>query len=228
MVKLTYGKLAFAFVICFGASTAAEEMLCENGIVTVSASTDTYFPAMCTAADRALSFLESCDLRPPDPLTVSISDLQDQTCLGLFHCGEGQIDVLSPDGIDARRSSIGLFSALPTDRLFESVIVHEIAHAAMDNTPCPYQNCVTSSEYFAYSVQLSELSDAEREMVFPEADKNAPKKRVLRDQINAMILYMAPDIFIDKVWHHLMERGDVCTQLRGVQDGIIVFDVFHP
>ena len=219
-----------ALVLTCGATVpaTAAERLCDNGVVTVSAEDDTLFPAMCTASDRALTLFEQCELDPPEPVKVSLSGLLDQTCLGLFHCGEAQIEVLPPDAIEARRSKIGILKALPTDRLFESVIVHEIAHAAMDNTPCPYENCVASSEYFAYSVQMMDLTDAERALVFPENGGDTPLERVKHDEINAMILYMAPDLFIEKVWRHITAKDDVCVQLHGVQDGTVVFDTFHP
>ncbi|WP_218588614.1 DUF6639 family protein [Marivita hallyeonensis] len=207
------------------AGAVAETRLCTNGLITVQSDTPTHLGAMCSASDRALSLMDECGLRKPAPVTISVSDLDPPTCLGLFHCGEATIEVLSPDMIEARRSETGVYSDIPADRLFESVIVHELGHAAMDQTPCPYGNCVATSEYFAYTFQLLDLSEEDRATVVPQAEQPVDVKR---DQINSMLLFMAPDVFVRNVWGHVSSRGDICTQLRGVQDGIIVFDRFHP
>lgn len=211
-----------------GVSSSAEEFRCENGLVTIRNSPGALHPAICTASDRALSLLQSCDLKPPEPVEIQLSELSDKTCIGLFHCGEALIEVLPPEALDARRSAVGAFNGLPTPRLFESVIVHEIAHAAMEDVPCPYDSCVASSEYFAYSIQLLDLTEAERNLVVPPPDNGTEPTRVTHDQVNALILYMAPDLFITKVWRHVTAKNDVCTQLKRVQDGTLVFDTFHP
>lgn len=212
-------------------STAhAETQLCENGVVTAHSPQQNHLPLMCAAADRALTVFDQCALTPPTAIDIFVSDLSDQSCLGLFHCGEARIEVIAPDIIDTKRSDIGLFNPLTSERLFESVIVHEIAHAAVDLTPCPLASCVATSEYFAYTVQLLDLTEDERETVMASASAASalPADPVKHDEINAFLLYMAPDLFVDKVWRHVTGRGDPCLQLRRIQDGSLIFDRFHP
>lgn len=225
MIRTHARRLILCLVGLCPTVSGAETRICENELVTVESADASHLDAMCNASDRALALLQSCDLAPPDPVTVSVAEIEQPTCLGLFHCGEARIEVLSPALIAERRTETGVFKDIPPSRLFQSVIVHELSHAAMDNTPCPVDSCVATSEYFAYTLQLLDLSKEDRNTVVAT---DPPENRVTHDQINSMILFMAPDIFVQNVWGHVTGRGDICAQLRAVQDGIVVFDRFHP
>ena len=214
-----------ATLIALSNPALAETRMCANELVTAHSQDSSLLPAMCAASDRALALFDKCGLAPSGPVEITISELTGQSCLGLFHCGEARIEVLAPSAIDSQRSTIGVFNTLSTPRLFESIIVHEMAHAAMDQTPCPYDNCVATEEYFAYGAQLLDLSEQEREQVLRD---ETPASRITHDEINAFVLYMAPDIFVEKVWGHVSRSADVCGQLQRVQDGSLIFDRFHP
>lgn len=228
MTFLHVRNIVLSLAVLWPATSSAEAQICENALITVKSPDAALLDVMCDASDRALALIDQCELIPPDPITITVADIQPASCLGLFHCGEARIEVLSPDLIEARRSETGVFKHIDASRLFQSVIVHELSHAAMDNTPCPVQNCLATSEYFAYTLQLLDLSKKERATVVGPEPSEPSEDRIKHDQINAMILLMAPDIFVGNVWGHVTARGDICTQLRAVQDGIVVFDRFHP
>lgn len=38
---------------------------------------------------------------------------------------------------------------------FESVILHELAHAALDDMPCSFPSCIVGQEYIAYAMQIT-------------------------------------------------------------------------
>lgn len=207
------------------ASVHAETLVCDNGLATVDSHDPKHLPKMCTATDRALAVLDRCALQHPSHVQISVAELENKSCLGLFHCGEGRVEVLSPEEMALRRKDTGLFQHIPPERMFESVIVHEFAHAAMDQTPCPFDACAATSEYFAYSIQLLDFSDEE---LAPLEETTAEMPTVGYDEINLFIYFMAPSKFVEKVWAHVKERDSICAQLRRVQDGIVLFDKFHP
>ena len=56
--------------------SGAETRICENELVTVESADASHLDAMCNASDRALALLQSCDLAPPDPVTVSVAEIE--------------------------------------------------------------------------------------------------------------------------------------------------------
>jgi hypothetical protein len=217
-----FPPLLFALV---SASAFAGTMECDNGVAVVHSNSDPLLAQMCQASDDAIEVMTACGLTPPSHIEITVRSKILAECLGVFHCGENRIEVLSPQSLSTMRDQAGVFAHLSADRMFQSVIVHEMAHAAFDNTPCPYENCVATSEYFAYAVQILELSDQER---LPIVELTEEKGKVSRDAINAFVLFMAPDRFVTSVWAHLSTRPDMCGYLQDVQSGITVFDRFHP
>ncbi|MDU8913095.1 DUF6639 family protein [Aestuariicoccus sp. MJ-SS9] len=204
----------------------AGELACDNGIVQATAENADTAAAICAASDAALAQLGRCDLpMPKAPLSIVTQEDLGDNCVGLFHCGESLIEILPPEKLSEKRSELGLFQALSDERLFESVIQHEIAHAVYDRTPCPIDTCIASSEYFAYVVQIMALTDPERDAVLADLDETV---QIGRDVINPFVLFMAPDRFALLSWQHISQRGDRCAYLRQVVDGSIVFDREHP
>lgn len=126
---------------------------------------------------------------------------------------------MSPETLGQVRSDDSLFAPLSDDVCFASVITHELAHAAMDAVPCPFQACVATTEYVAYAMQLRSLPDMLRTEVIRDASQV-----VVRDEINPMIALMAPDIFARKAWLHFSQRPDPCGYVDWIMQGDIVFD----
>ncbi|MBV2360780.1 hypothetical protein KUH32_13420 [Thalassococcus sp. CAU 1522] len=216
--------LALSFAGMAGA-VMAQPQACDNGIVTAVADDPALRTAICTASDRGLSVLRDCGLRQPETLTIAAVAQVDTPCLGLFHCGEQFVEVLTPGAMSELRDSEGLFAHLPVERLFDSVVAHELAHSTMDGAPCPFDNCIASQEYFAYAVQIASLTETERA---PIEARLEPDQKVSRDNINAMILFMAPHRFGAYTWVHLTQRDGMCAYLGRVQSGDLVFDRPHP
>jgi hypothetical protein len=203
----------------------AETKACDGVPVTVSGAEPGFAARICAAAGAAIAHFDNCALGMPPPVTITTTDTLDQGCIGLFHCGENRIEIPTPEALDAARPYLTLFGHLPTERLVESVVLHELAHALYEDTPCPYEICIASSEYFAYSLQLSALTEAERA---PVAARIAEMGPISRDSVNPVMLFMAPDRFVATVWAHFEARPDACEMWRGLLDGLILFDRPHP
>lgn len=218
-------RIILACLVALSAPARAETLACENGIVTAAAPTGEIARQICAASDRALAVLDSCVLTPPDAVEIRALTEIANDCIALFHCGEGLIEILTPQAMHARRSDSALFASLPLMRLFESAIMHEIAHAAFDDTPCPFDACVASGEFFAYTLQIASLSDTERAALNGMVPAG---ETVSRDAVSAMMLYMAPDRFAAQSWAYLNQRGDICQFLQGVQAGAVIFDRMRP
>ena len=106
------------------------------------------------------------------------------------------------------------------------MIFHELAHAAYDGTPCPFgDTCRATMDYLAYSLQIRALDEATREKMGLHP---VPQTPVSADEINAMILLLAPDRFAAKAYAHLMQQPDPCAFVAQVAAGKVFFDYAAP
>ncbi|WP_425070934.1 DUF6639 family protein [Sagittula sp. S175] len=220
----------FTFILSLVAALVAggakgDGLSCAAGRVMIDAPNKTLADQACRAVMTSLAAFETCGLPPPPPLQLTVTPTLNADCLGLFHCGENQIEVLTPDALNAARPGLTVFGHIPGDRLFASVIHHELAHAVIDATPCPYGDCVATSEYFAYTQQIAALSDEDRARIEARIPLDAPPNR---DSINPFMLYMAPERFILTALAHFRTRPDACATWQGIAEGIILFDKLHP
>ncbi len=200
---------------------AANGEFCPGSPVAVVTEDPAIAKAACRAADAATARFAECGLQMPEQIEIAlVNDLPDG-CMGVFHCGEGRIDLLPPARMDEVRNSDGAFGRIPTDRYFASVIAHELAHAVYDSAPCPFASCVASAEYFAYNFQIASLPESDRAAVLAT---RSPQQKVTRDAISAVMLAMAPDRFAVLSYSHAVQRGDWCQQMRDVARGRILFD----
>ncbi|WP_322786912.1 DUF6639 family protein [Litoreibacter arenae] len=195
---------------------------CPETDVSVTSDQSVAAEMVCNAVKSAELLFDQCDLpKLTRPLRIEVvSDLKPR-CVALYHCGEDFIEVLEPGPMQARRSPQDALAFLDIASYFESVIVHELSHAIFDATPCPFDSCIAANEYVAYTVQIMSLTPEQRaEFV----ERSGVDGKVSRDELSAIILFMAPTLFARKAWAHLSQRDDQCGYLRKILNGTILFD----
>lgn len=202
---------------------SAEVVTCDGPNITVIAEHSADAECVCKAARQAVAQFGQCSLPfPSHPLRINVVDEMPTHCVAVYHCGEDWIELLSPSEMHIRRKTEGAFSSVETKAFFESVVVHELAHAAFDSVPCPFDACIATSEYIAYVMQIMSL-DAASQSDF-EA-KFAFTRPISRDELSAMIYLMAPGRFAQKAWAHFSQRDDPCGYIALIVEGRIVLDV---
>ena len=167
--------------------------------------------------------MSTCNLDVPAPITITVVPELEEQCLGVYHCGEGRIEMLPPDAYADLRNRTGAsaFAAVSADAFFESVLRHELAHAALDTMPCPFKSCITGQEYVAYTMQVRFLPEDDIR-AFEAASSDS--YRVTRDALSPMILGMAPDLFAQRAWQHLSQRDDACAFIGQIARGQVLLD----
>lgn len=217
--------LAVSFLLV-ASPTAADQRLCAGGLVSVDAG-EPLATLMCETAERAAQDLAACNLPLKTPVHLAISEkLTERACVGVYHCGERRIEVLPPAMLETAERDTALFYGLDARRYFQSVIFHEMVHAAYDGVPCPFgETCRATTEYLAYSLQIHALDERAR------ADMrltDIPEKPIHNDEINATILFLAPDTFALKSYRHLMQHPDPCAFIGEIAAGRVYFDYAAP
>lgn len=203
----------------------AGETTCETSPVVVDAPDVRHSELVCSAVDQVQHLFARCDLPAlSGGLRVDVVEDLRQDCVALYHCGEKWIEILTPDAMATRRDPDGAFAFLELEDYFRSVVVHELTHSAFDDVPCPFEACVTADEYVAYAMQVMSLSEEQRAAFESRAGLTG---MVSRDELNVMILFMAPHLFARKDWVHLTQRPDSCAFLRQILDGSVLLDREH-
>jgi hypothetical protein len=219
---IEWGKAIALGLATIASPILAETAECPTPGVSVEYSDGKDADLVCAAVADAVNGLALCELPAlPARLHIEIVDGITDGCVGLYHCGEAWIEVLSPSAMTDRRDPDGAFGFLDDDAYFKSVVVHEVTHAATADVPCPIRDCVVSDEYVAYAMQILSLrSDGARSFAeHPDDAAPAPS-----GDLNGLFLRLAPDRFARAVWDHLARRDDPCAFIRGLTDRTILLD----
>ncbi|RZW00317.1 MAG: hypothetical protein EX266_14060 [Rhodobacteraceae bacterium] len=203
---------------------SSAEYSCPGVDVTVE-NGNGYSARICETVERAMSDLEVCNLRVTRPLVVSISDDVGDNCVGMYHCGSDRMEILHPAQLAGQIDDSALFSQLEVLEYFDSIVFHELVHAAYDEVACPFQNCTATSEYLAYALQIRALSSDARDRI---GLGEIAREKVRAEAFSAIFAFWAPDKFAVKAWTHLMQRPDPCGYVADLAAGDLFFDSETP
>jgi hypothetical protein len=202
----------------------AEGYPCPGGMFTIEGAIGRG-PAICEMAARAAEQLASCNLEVPSGLTIEITRAMPGDCYGLYHCREDLIQLLPLEAYESylEANPDSVFGHLSPQVFFDSVLRHELAHAALEEMPCPYAACPATQEFVAYVMQIRFLSMADRAPV--DARIAALKRPMPRENVNAMILTMAPELFVENAYRYFSQQDDPCGLISSVARGDVTFDM---
>ncbi|MBJ3763032.1 hypothetical protein ILP92_09780 [Maribius pontilimi] len=212
-----------SLTIANGANAASE--VCPEIDVTAVADDPAVRRMICAAASEKAKALAACNIRVPTPLRITATTDLPVDCAGLYDCQTKEILVATPDHLASIARPDRPLRFLSPDLEFASVIAHEMTHAAYDRVPCPFENCLATTEYLAYAMQIQTLPPAARAAVTSNFTYD---RDISRDEINPVFLLMAPDKFSQKAWLHLSQRDAPCEFVDQIMRGNIHFDVEHP
>ncbi|MBY6199853.1 hypothetical protein KUV65_00630 [Maritalea mobilis] len=199
----------------------------DSNVLVEGAGEDTGRICAIVAATQR-QFDQCGGLTIPEDIEIAINPDLGLNCVGLYHCGEHRIELLPPDTYnnDTAMSATGEFSMITPGAYFESVLRHELAHAAMDDLmECPLPNCLVGQEYVAYALQIEFLPASDRDAFLATQPEVA--RPISRDELHPMILFMAPGLFARKAWLHFRDRPDPCGFLGQVARGEVLLDYEH-
>jgi hypothetical protein len=202
----------------------AEVRYCNDPLFKVVADDPQLAMRTCRVASDARRELAACSVTIDRRITIKIGKDIEETlmhCLGLYRCGKDEIELLGPTAMSVARDNGGAFELISDQAYWDSILVHELTHAAYDTVPCPFQTCVATSEYVSYAMQVRSLPTDERALFGQTVELRGKPNH---DAINAMILYMSPDRFAVYAWLHFQGRKDPCGYVSGIMNGDLYFD----
>jgi len=196
---------------------------CSAAAVTVTSRTIENAAVACVALRQSVTQFDACGLPPlTKPLRIDVVEGLEPGYVGLYHLGKDKIEVLSPSAIVDIWNDDSAFLGIDITTFFKSAIIHELAHAATDDIPCPFASCMARDEYIAYAMQVLSLP--------PDAlsafEETSPIDRLIStDELSPAIMFMAPNLFTQKVWAHFQQHDDGCAFIGQLVRGEKIIDV---
>lgn len=211
-----------------GTAVASEERICRGGHTPISVWSDDDRLAQdaCIAVSDAIGLLEDCGLSQSGPIRINLGHGaigEQANCLGVYHCESDDIHVLAPEAMSRTLPKDSPLAAIPVERLFSSVITHELAHAFLYQLRGGSGETIAEDEYVAYAMQYLSLSEPER-VALLGAMPGHPQF-VTRDMLNDLFLTMSPVVFGSWAWRHFERQKDRCGFIAGIVAGEIDFSV---
>ena len=118
-------------------------------------------------------------------------------------------------------SNQGPFAAIPIDHYYDSILIHELAHAAYGDRNCPFSTCPVNNEFIAYAMQVRSLSDEDRAIF--EAWGGIEQSESRR-YLSAAMLAMSPERFAAAAWWHLSLQDAPCEYIGAIVSGDVLLD----
>lgn len=220
--------LAAALALCACAASAepllSETRTCPGTGIAVAGADPALAARICRVASTTAERLSRCGLPLGGPVAIAVVPALPEGCAGLYHCGERRIEVLAPAALAAARRPDTPFAAIPEAGYFDSLVAHELAHAAHDAVPCPFGSCEVTGEYVAYTAQIAALPEADRAAFLAAAGVGA----ATRADLSLVLLKLDPARFAASAVRHLDARPDPCAYLAAIGRGEIVLDRERP
>lgn len=189
---------------------AAEVVPCPDTRIAVDSDQTALHRRVCDVVAQALDQLGRCHLTVATPVSIAVRDRFDVDGFdGLAHYrpSSGKVVVLSPGALDAQLAPESAYRAVAPEALFDSLLVHELAHALSDQSPMGQTGCIADFEYVAYAMQLAFLDSADREAFLAAAGVDGP---VPPGRFNDFVALAAPIRFAASAWLHFETPGNGC------------------
>lgn len=199
-----------------GASDAA--VPCPDQPVTVAHADAALTDRICRATALARDRLGACGLVQTRPIAVEVIDVIDVdhvACIAAYDCSRDVLRVLPPDRLAAPGVVQAPFGDIPAEALFDSLVVHELTHAFLQQTAAENPSRI-DHEYLAYAFQLDVLPEEDRARILAVAPADGPPSL---DRINIGILMFAPAAFAARAWRYFDGPGGRCDSVADVLAG---------
>jgi hypothetical protein len=176
---------------------------------------------VCRGASKAMAFLNAHGFVLGAPIHIRLHDRPiggRGLHIGLFDARTGMVDLLTLEQAQRQCAEQPPFRTAMDAALYESFVVHEIAHAitARQTTTGPVSHI--AHEYIAYSAQLSTMAAAKRAQILERYRVGAFTGT---QDMSATYYALDPSAFGVKAYRHFAELQDPAVFLRQMASGAI-------
>ena len=214
-----------AMVLSLPTGALAETVVCSESLVSVTAPNASRAQSVCTTVMATLPKLAQCDLQLSHPLSITVlNDLPgvSDTCFGYYVCDGHRIFVRSPGGIAEITQLSRLYKDIAPEVVFDSIVVHEVSHAAFEQTACEDALCLANHEYVAYVMQMWSFPLVVRQKIVEQFGQDEPVEPI---RLNDLIAVIAPEKFAALAWQHFNQPGNGCDFVGALVTGNVSLEI---
>ncbi len=167
-------------------------------------------PRICKSVARARAILGQCELRQTRPILIRVvNEMADEheACGARFDCETDVLTLLPPERLFDKPATQELYGALSPEVFFDSLIVHELAHAFLNHSRGENITAV-AHEYLAYALQFASLPEQVRSDFLAEIGEPRPDELVM---VNSLVLMIAPTHFGASAYRHFAQQDSPCN-----------------
>jgi len=223
--------LALVVAGAFSGATSGAPLLAEGapctdaGLLLVEDATDEERAQICDVVRRARPRLAECHLRQSRALTIRVVDRiahPFESCMAQYDCREKVISVTDPEKLPEMLATDSIWRRIAPAALFDSLIVHELAHAFLDQTECLPMPCLADQEYIGYALQIDALDEADRAAILAGNRIGDPADT---GRLNDFMALAGPNHFAQAAWLHFSLPGNGCAFVGELVDGTVSLSV---
>jgi len=218
--KCALAGLAFGVAWLSGAEATAGSLLCPGTSITIRADNDAAAARICAAAIWTRSFLERCDFQQRRNLTIEVvEELRHPLgvpVIALFDGNSWKIQISTYDVTQSLILPSSVYHRLAPQDVYDSLVVHEVAHALFRERAAGFQLPVTAHEYVAYAIQIASLPPESRELFLSSFPRQTPGGYAM---FNDIYLAISPLGFAANAYRHLFRDANPCETLKRIATG---------
>ncbi|MBT8409505.1 MAG: hypothetical protein KJN93_07760 [Alphaproteobacteria bacterium] len=212
--------------MCAASAAKADPIACDTPLIVVVAASPDLAARVCRVAAEADAMLSALGLRHSRPVTIEVTPdlgVSAAGCVAYFHTGGAVLTILPPDCLEGEDGRLGPFPKLAAGPLFESLVIHELAHAYVEDSAAPDSLPRLVHEYIAYAAQLDYLSKPDRDGILRRSKADLP---VDLAGFSEALLNFAPDRFAATAWLHLRAQPKPADMVQALLDGTARFEIW--
>ena len=211
--------ILFAVTLLIGFQAQAN---CPNAFVDLSGNATDIQVQACAAIERATPMFKACGLRFTRSVTVEVIDRMPpgfEEFIGVYHVTNENIAVLSPRALFESPIAMRQYPGLSAKALFDAVLTHELAHAAVHQMHAGADISLSGREYIAGAMQVAAMPEAGRTLFL--ASQNLPET-VSPGYFNTFILQVRPEKFAALAYGHFAAPSTGCGFVARILSGAVV------
>lgn len=198
------------FLMALSTLSGAEPFHCPDSQVVVLAETRIDQQRVCASVASSKLVLETLGLKPIGDGAITIELLQvlrqgnGSHAIGQCHYRSNRIEILTYDAaVAASMKHPAAFGVPMSKALWESYVVHELAHATAQLQFAPGVPTFTASEYIAAVAQMTALSPVVREQILANYGDTMGFER--DSEITELFYCMDPPKFAVMAYRHFLK-----------------------
>lgn len=198
--------------------------ICPVQSFSVAAETSDDADTACDVAVQTDTRLRSLGLELHEPVLIEVTpdlDVAQGVCVALYSTQQKKLQVLPMDCLEEQPGRASTFPEMAPDVLFESLIVHELVHAYVDQSSTGRFLPRIAHEYLAYAIQVGALPDEDRQRVLEKAAITEPVEIA---DINEALLHLSPLSFAAMAWLHFSGEGGDAAVVQKILNGDLLLN----